>query len=506
MTDRCHLEDWLQRAEHLAASPNTAPVLHAVAREELNKFEALQAECGARVAQLDSLTLRSRSLLRLFDGAMRARLVAMTKECSQRWERLREALECICRRLRHCVSQREAFDTQREEMAVWLADMDLRLTELEHFSTNNTVTKMHQLQSFQEAVAENASRLGRLLEAGEALIQRSEPTDAQAIEGQLQELLHYCARVFEGVGRLHTRLLSMRLVFEDDWALLPHMDSGCPSETPPDEDEQSCDWSNSPKPQAGPAHPCQDHLMLEWDPSVDIGGSASRDDTDSSYFSGPPGACVACCASGGRQVEEFLGGEATGRKKHHLSSAVHKVFLSRGEITAPLPGDPETTPSGLSDSSISGSGSTSGHPRHHALRHTSTPAGRFPEPVTFDPERVSAWLGQTGRLVAMETDRRPCSKSVQTEHTLECFRFTTDACLLRRDCPLHQDQTCADSHAHSARSRDSPLRSDWSSHSRHSESQCLEEGPICHSPQKKSDNDDDEDVEDEEGRPPLKPW
>lgn len=68
------------------------------------------------------------------------------------------------------------------------------------------------LQGFQEAVAESAGRLNDLLQRGEELIQRSEPKDAQAIENQLQELLLHCTRVFQGLGRLHTRLLSMRLV------------------------------------------------------------------------------------------------------------------------------------------------------------------------------------------------------------------------------------------------------------------------------------------------------
>ncbi|XP_031429756.1 uncharacterized protein si:ch211-137a8.2 isoform X2 [Clupea harengus] len=492
MTDRSHLEDWLQRAEQLAASPNTSHVLHAVAKEELNKFEAVHAECRVRVAQLDSLTLQSCSLLRLFDGTMRARLVAMTKDCSQRWDRLTEAVECVCRRLRHGVSQRDSFDTQREEMAVWLADMDLRLTEVEHFSTNSTVTKMHQLQSFQEAVAENASRLSGLLESGEALIQRSEPADAQTIEGQLQELLLYCAHVFEGVGRLHTRLLSMRLVFEEDWALASHVDSGCPSETLPD-DEEPCDWTNTSKPKAGPAHSPQDHLMLEWDPSVDIGGSVSHDDADSSYFSATAGGC---------QVEEFQGGDATGRRKPHLSSTnLRKVRLSRDEGTAPLPQAPAATPLGLSESSrFSGS-----LPQRHALCHTSTPSGCSPEPVTFDPERISAWLGQTGRHVTMVPEKRPCSKSVQTERTLECSSSTeqwalTAACLQRHDGPPHQDQTCAPANTHPTRSHDSQSRSDWTGRSCHSQSQCLEEGPICHDPQ-----EEEEEEEEEEEKPLFKP-
>lgn len=38
-----------------------------------------------------------------------------------------------------------------------------------------------------------------------------------------------------------------------------------------------------------PSSPTHDHLGLEWDPSVDIGRSVSRDDADSSYFSASTG-------------------------------------------------------------------------------------------------------------------------------------------------------------------------------------------------------------------------
>lgn len=48
-----------------------------------------------------------------------------------------------------------------------------------------------------------------------------------------------------------------------------------------------------------------------------------------------------------------------------------------------------------------------GKPQHARQFKTSTPETRSPEPVTFDPDRICAWLGQTHQL---------CSKAVQTEH------------------------------------------------------------------------------------------
>ncbi|XP_072547996.1 uncharacterized protein [Salminus brasiliensis] len=364
------LDDWLQLAEKLAASPNSSHVLYITAKEELQKFE-------------------------------------------------------------HFVLQREDFERQREEMAVWLADMDLRLTEVEHFSERNTCAKMRQLQGFQQAVAECAGRLNALLEQGEKLIQRSEPADAQAIEGQLQELLLYCARVFQGLGRLHTRLLSMRLVFEEDWPLCP--DSGCPSETMLEEEA-----TGDPTPPAlnGPALHCHEQLVLEWDPSVDIGGSISHDDTDSSYFSANAGLYSAA---------ELLTKDPLRRRAYLSPSDSQKATAcvqqpvterSLQDVTPPRTPLPDT-----------------GRPWCGGLWKTSTPDPRSSEPVTFDPERISAWLGQTHRL---------CSKAVQTEDALQqCSSFTSPSAQEREEeevggveylenalpkrspCPTHTQNMCS---------------------------------------------------------------
>ncbi|KAL6471219.1 hypothetical protein MHYP_G00198690 [Metynnis hypsauchen] len=397
MKEYSSLDDWLQSAEKLAASPNSSHVLYITAKEELQKFESLRTEARLCLVQLDSLSQRSHILLGLFRGAMRTRLVEMTKECGRRWDQLSTTVGSICRRLKHFVLQREDFERQREEMAVWLADMDLRLTEVEHFSERNTCAKMRQLQGFQQAVAESACRLNSLLEQGEELIQRSEPADAQAIESQLQELLLYCARVFQGLGRLHTRLLSMRLVFEEDWPLCP--DSGCPSETVLEEDAM-VDHSTSPPVQNSTAQLCHEHLVLEWDPSVDIGGSISHDDADSSYFSAGAGVC---------STEELLTKDPL-RRRAYLSPADSRkaqTCVQQPVTERSLEGmAPPQTP--VPDA---------GRLQYDRLWKTSTPDSHSPEPVTFDHERISAWLGQTHRL---------CSKAVQTELAPQrCSSFTS---------------------------------------------------------------------------------
>lgn len=75
-------------------------------------------------------------------------------------------------------------------------------------------------------------------------------------------------------------------MFEEDWVLCP--DSGCPSESLLEEDNLK-EHSLSPPVQGNTSQVCTEQLVLEWDPSVDIGGNISHDDSDSSYRSAGAG-------------------------------------------------------------------------------------------------------------------------------------------------------------------------------------------------------------------------
>ncbi|XP_016334937.1 uncharacterized protein LOC107683391, partial [Sinocyclocheilus anshuiensis] len=387
------LDDWLRSAEKIAASPNSSHVLYVTAKEELQKYENLRAEARIRLTQLDGLTKLCQTLVGLFRGAMGARLVEMTKDCGQRWDQLSNTVETVCRRLK----------VYKDPQAAQRCHLLTLLCCWENFN------------GFQEAVGESAGRLNDLLQHGEELIQRSEPGDAQVIENQLQELLLHCTRVFQGLGRLHTRLLSMRLVFEEDWALCAP-DSGCPSESML---EDEC---MAPQSQAGLPQSSQDHLVLEWDPSVDIGGSISHDDTDSSSFSAAAG--VLCTGEPAKYpLRRRVYMSPVDSQPDNAAVSVKQPGIKKSlEYAAP----PQTPVPVI----------RAGEPQYAGPFKTSTPETRSPEPVTFDPERISAWLGQTHQL---------CSKAVQTEHDPqeEGVEYQEDVLPQRRPHPQRAPHTCS---------------------------------------------------------------
>ncbi|XP_063168570.1 nesprin-4 isoform X2 [Candoia aspera] len=319
-------QDWLWTAEMTAASPRSSQVSYADSKKELQKFWALQKEISEKAWPLASLNRQYHQLAWM--GSVRPLLRSSLQDVSWRWEELQNRVAAISRRLQHFVNQWEEFGEEKATAQVWLMELDLRLTEVEHFSGGTSLEKMIQLQAFQQDVRANAEHVDRLLVHAESLIQKSQPEDAAILEEDLKELIGFHQAVFSRVFQFQRRLVSLRLVFEDEWESDRDSDleSDCFTEGSPQfrmgDPEPAALVPGAPLCQSTPQPvlhckqlaPGRDPLAadLEWDPSVDVGGSSSHDE-DSSYCSAVLGfsqvdnlrrRCRSLCRSCGKP-EEF---------------------------------------------------------------------------------------------------------------------------------------------------------------------------------------------------------
>ncbi|XP_078023504.1 uncharacterized protein LOC117259344 isoform X3 [Epinephelus lanceolatus] len=419
MKEHAHLDTWLRLAEQAVSSPNSAHVTCITAKEELRKFERLRCEAGSRLVQLDSLTQKNRTLTRLFQGAMQARLLAMARECGQRWDNVNAKLESITRQLKLFVSEWEGFEAEREELTLWLADLDVRLTDVDHL-TGNTCEKLRQLQVFEDDWI------------------LSQATDS----GCPSET------VLEEEGVLDKTNLDLP-------ALSNH----------PKDSSQSANHTpafSSPihlPPQSSPTH---EHLGLEWDPSVDVGRSVSCDDADSSYFSVSTGLChrdgvkrrsyLSSLGSLSDISNDINNQETDLRLEGWLDHAQPSVF------------PPVTTQRG-------------GTRTNRDQWATSTPDRQDGEPVSFDGGRVRAWLGV--QSPGPPERRTSCSRAVQTDGQVECYldeRHSDTPNHLRPHFNNTQQSFPAPS---SSPSHDLKASPDWTGHRYRSDLQAEEEQSCC---------------------------
>ncbi|XP_078504900.1 nesprin-1 isoform X2 [Lissotriton helveticus] len=214
LDDYSRFEDWLKVSERTAAFPCSSGVLYTVAKEELKKFEAFQRQVHESLTQLELINKQYRRLARENRTDSASKLKEMVHEGNQRWDNLQRRVTSILRRLKHFIGQREEFETARDSILVWLTEMDLQLTNIEHFSECDVQAKIKQLRAFQQEISLNNNKIEQIILQGEQLIEKSEPMDAAVIEEELDELRRYCFEVFGRVDRYYKKLL--RLPLTDD--------------------------------------------------------------------------------------------------------------------------------------------------------------------------------------------------------------------------------------------------------------------------------------------------
>ncbi|XP_064317024.1 nesprin-2 [Phalacrocorax carbo] len=302
LDDYSRFEDWLKSSERTAAKPNSSEVLYTHAKEELKKFEAFQRQIHERLTQLELINKQYRRLARENRTDSASKLKQMVHEGNQRWDNLQKRVAAILRRLKHFTNRRDEFEGTRESILVWLTEMDLQLTNVEHFSKSNFDDKMRQLNGFQQEITLNTNKIDQLIVFGEQLIQKSEPLDATLIEDELEELHRYCQEVFGRVARFHQRLTSRHPGLDDE-------KETSENETDPEDSReiQNDPWhkkavSEGPSSPQSLCHlmpPTQGHersgcetpvsvdsIPLEWDHTGDVGGSSSHEDEEeATYYS-----------------------------------------------------------------------------------------------------------------------------------------------------------------------------------------------------------------------------
>ncbi|XP_039731142.1 nesprin-2-like isoform X5 [Pteropus medius] len=309
LDDYSRFEDWLKSAERTAACPNSSEVLYTNAKEELKRFEAFQRQIHERLTQLELINKQYRRLARENRTDTASRLKQMVHEGNQHWDNLQKRVTAILRRLRHFTNQREEFEGTRESILVWLTEMDLQLTNVEHFSESDADDKMRQLNGFQQEITLNTNKIDQLIVFGEQLIQKSEPLDAVLIEDELEELHRYCQEVFGRVSRFHQRLTSHAPGLEDEKeASENETDMEDPREIQTDSWRKRREMEEPSSPQSlchlvppapGPERSgCEtpvsvDSIPLEWDHTGDVGGSSSHeDDEEGPYYSALSGKSI----------------------------------------------------------------------------------------------------------------------------------------------------------------------------------------------------------------------
>ncbi|XP_040298784.1 uncharacterized protein LOC121009620 isoform X3 [Bufo bufo] len=275
-------EDWLQIAQITTSQGNPYRTVHQEAKLALRKYEVLLTDIREKLLDLESLNRQYWRVAQtaqpmLLPSVLRSRM----QEVNTLWDSLQGEAETLHRTLKSRVQQREEFETDQDDMKLCLTEMDLELSNVEYIYGGNSTEKIQQLKAFQEDVWSNMKRVEGLLERGDQLMDNSDPLDAVDLEVEMTELGSYCQQIYIRLSRLQKRLVSTKLVFEDDFldGAIEHLSSGS-SDVFLDLDLEDGEVSSPINdPSTSEALP----VDLEWDPLGDVGRSSSHDGQESFY-------------------------------------------------------------------------------------------------------------------------------------------------------------------------------------------------------------------------------
>ncbi|XP_038641694.1 nesprin-2-like [Scyliorhinus canicula] len=202
LDDYSRFNDWMRWAETVVKEPQSSQVLYTEAKEELKRFECLRKRTEDHVVRLESINRRYRRLAREQGLGVAAQLKGMVRDGNQRWDNLQRRVGTICKRLKYFVSQREEFETERENLWLQLMELDIRRPQLEYFSCGDAEGKLSQPQVFQRMISCISEKMDELLIKAELLLQKSEAQDGVTIEGEVWDLLQFQQDVFGQVSGL----------------------------------------------------------------------------------------------------------------------------------------------------------------------------------------------------------------------------------------------------------------------------------------------------------------
>ncbi|XP_033126157.1 nesprin-1-like isoform X2 [Anneissia japonica] len=206
MEDYKRFEEWLVKTEKAVSYPDTAATQFSAIRDEIKKFEGFQRKIHENLAQLEIINKQYRRLAREGRTDSTDQLKTRVHDANNRWDSLARRCSSILRRLKYMQSEREEYENTREGLLVWLTEIDLQLTNVEHFSESDTSIKVKQIKAFQHEIDLNQSRIDDINSSAQILMQRCDPNDAVIIQESLDELHRYCEEVFSRVDRFQRKL------------------------------------------------------------------------------------------------------------------------------------------------------------------------------------------------------------------------------------------------------------------------------------------------------------
>ncbi|XP_076314559.1 nesprin-1-like isoform X1 [Tachypleus tridentatus] len=209
LNDFSDFETWMLSSERSARCPKSDASLYnvPVIQEEAKQYEILQQSIRVKVAHLQLVNRQYRRLARESRTDSGNFLRNKINDINQRWDTLYKRVAHIIHRLRYTLLIWDDFCALQESLRLWLTEVDLQVTEVEHFSKEKaTSEKIKIVEEYIKAFQDHEEDLAHLENMTVYIQMRSEGSDANKAEIEFQDVMQYWRSLQKRVQNYNLKL------------------------------------------------------------------------------------------------------------------------------------------------------------------------------------------------------------------------------------------------------------------------------------------------------------
>ncbi|UJR08743.1 hypothetical protein I4U23_013000 [Adineta vaga] len=182
-------------------------------QDEYRNFENLRRKLDTDDKEIQQIARIYSDILRIHPKAdAKGEKLNRIKDVNHRWEALNGTVHESMKNLKYMLSIHGDFQLTKDSLVVWLADLEVVLTNLEHLSEAPLNEKLQQLDDIEREIQEKLAKIEYVQTCANHLL--SKTIDARGLTIDINQLSKFCQQLTDLIKRI--KIIKQKLINSND--------------------------------------------------------------------------------------------------------------------------------------------------------------------------------------------------------------------------------------------------------------------------------------------------
>lgn len=218
--DCTFFENWLINIKLEIDSSASDQMNTNFSKEEIQHFEKIMKDIHGMYFKLEKINKVYKKLAREGRTDHMGTLKSTIFYCNKEWDLLQHRVSAILINLKQSAALDDDFKTMKNVIYKWLTDIDVRVTDLEHFSSMSNEAKTAEIKKIEKEIDSKERNVSSLDSYALLLMEKEDVANASKIQREVDELKNYMRAVSER-AYLFSKDLKLKSTISSDIASDP---------------------------------------------------------------------------------------------------------------------------------------------------------------------------------------------------------------------------------------------------------------------------------------------